>query len=376
MATIQKRVSKRTGKVKWRADYMDASGTRRAKTFDTKGEASEWLTSTQHQLKTGVHTPDSTSVSFTEAARLFIQRASRDKLERSTIRQYKTHLDLHLLPDLGSMKLSRMTTPMLEGFIDELEQAGRSRAMICKLLTTLRSVLSEAQRRGLIAQNVALAVKRRPNNRRNGHTALPTKEELNAIITHVEGRWRPLLLTLLFTGIRSSEARGLSWDDIDLERGVLQVRRRADRWNELGAPKSKAGCRTIPLAPMLRKELESWRLSFPRGDLNLVFPNGAGNIETLANIHRRGFAPLLKRLGIVDQKGKHRFRIHDLRHAAASLLIEEGWSPKKIQTVLGHSSIQMTYDTYEHLWDDHAADQDGIARIEQRLRNGSSSLPN
>ena len=367
MASIQKRVSKRTGKFTWRVDYKDAQGVRRAKSFDKKGDATDWKTKVENELKNGIHTPDSISPTFSDAAKLFLQRAERDNLENSTIRQYRSHLDIHLLPKLGGTKLSKITAPMLEVVFDNLEREGRSRAMVCKLLTTLRGVLSEAQRRGLIAHNAALVVKRRLTRRGNGSQVFPTKQELNAIITCAEGRWRPLFMTLIFTGIRSSELRGLTWQNVDIERGVLQINQRADKWNKLGPPKSAAGYRTVPLAPMLRAELESWRAKCPESAFDLVFPNGSGNVESLCNIHRRGFVPLLKRLGIINENGKHPFRMHDLRHAAASLLIEEGLSPKWIQTVLGHSSIQMTYDTYGHLWEDHETDQAAVAAIERNL---------
>ena len=71
--------------------------------------------------------------------------------------------------------------------------------------------------------------------------------------------------------------------------------------------------------------------------------------------------------GIVDLKGKPRFGIHALRHAAASLFIEQGWSPKKIQTILGHSSITMTFDVYGHLFQDLEADVALMEKVERDL---------
>ena len=63
------------------------------------------------------------------------------------------------------------------------------------------------------------------------------------------GNWRPLLLTAIFSGLRSSELRGLRWQDVDLKKGELQVHQRADRYNVIGKPKSKAGHRIVPLGP-------------------------------------------------------------------------------------------------------------------------------
>ena len=76
---------------------------------------------------------------------------------------------------------------------------------------------------------------------------------------HLDGRWRPLLLTAIFTGLRASELRGLRWSDVDLKRGELHVRQRADRYGEIGRPKSEAGERTVPLPPMVVTALREHR---------------------------------------------------------------------------------------------------------------------
>ena len=80
-----------------------------------------------------------------------------------------------------------------------------------------------------------------------------------------------------------------------------------------------------------------------------MFPNGRGNVENLGNISRRGFGPLQTKCEIVDD-GKPKYGIHALRHAAASLFIEQAMTSKRIQVIMGHSSIQMTYNTYGHLF--------------------------
>ena len=76
--------------------------------------------------------------------------------------------------------------------------------------------------------------------------------------------------------MRASELRGLIWDDVDLQHGQINVRRRADRFGTFGPPKSEAGTRSIPLSPLLLSALKQWRLACPKGELGLVFPNGAG----------------------------------------------------------------------------------------------------
>jgi integrase len=135
----------------------------------------------------------------------------------------------------------------------------------------------------------------------------------------------------------------------------------------MGAPKSRAGRRDILMTPMVRGTLTEWQKDCPKGPLGLVFPNGIGNPEGHANFYHRIFNPLMITCEIVDGEGKPRFSIHDLRHAAASLFIEQRWSPKKIQTVLGHSSINMTFDVYGHLFHDAEADVALMEKVERDL---------
>jgi integrase len=114
--------------------------------------------------------------------------------------------------------------------------------------------------------------------------------------------------------------------------------------------------------------LRLWRTSCPTGKLELVFPNGAGNIESHSNIIKRVWNPLQVVCGIVTDKGKARYNFHALRHAAASLFIAHlGWTPKRVQSVLGHASITMTFDRYGHLLTDHDGDREAMKKLEAAI---------
>ena len=108
----------------------------------------------------------------------------------------------------------------------------------------------------------------------------------------------------------------------------------------------------------LEERLKEWRLACPKGPLKLVFPNGVGKVESHANIANRGWYPLQIEAGIVGSDGSAKYGIHAMRHFFASWAIEQRFSPKRVQSLLGHSSIQMTFDVYGHLFpsleDDHA----------------------
>ena len=384
MASVRKRTWTSRGEIKtaWVADYFDQSGTRRLKTFERKKDADGWLVDARGEVKRGVHTPESTSITVGEAADLWIEKADLDKLERSTLRQYRAHADLHIKPKIGAMKLAQLTAPSIESFRDELLKSG-SRAMARKVLASLKGILGEAQRRGLIAHNPASAVRidarRREQRKIAAGVDFPSKQEVQTMVAKTEGRWRPLLITAIFTGMRASELRGLTWNDVDFEERVIHVRQRANLWGEIGAPKSAAGARQIAMSPMVVNTLKEWRIGCPRlkqgegeeGRLWFVFPAGSGKVESHANILNRGFYALQLAEGItkpdplagaVGADGnivlRPKYGLHALRHFFASWAIEQGFAPKRLQVMLGHSSIQMTFDVYGHLFpnleDDHA----------------------
>lgn len=177
-------------------------------------------------------------------------------------------------------------------------------------------------------------------------------------------------MTAVFTGMRASEMRGLRWEDVDLAAGTITVRQRADRYCAIGAPKSKAGERAIPIGPFVVNTLREWRLA--QGGGELVFANSVGKIAYHANIWR-ALQPIQVAAGVVGPDGKAKYTgLHALRHFYASWCINRvadgglGLPAKMVQARLGHSSITLTMDVYGHLF---ASDDDGaeLAAAERAL---------
>jgi integrase len=363
MATVRKRTweTKDGISTAWLVDYRDGAGRRRFMSFERKKDAEDALAEVTVEVKRGIHTPARDSMTVAEAAEIWMERGESEKLERGTLRNYREHVDKYVVPELGGEKLARLTTPRIEAYKDSLMRT-RSRDQAAKILTTLKGILSEAQRRGLVAQNVAqpvkVSVRKRDRRKLEIGRDIPSKEEIRSILDAAEGRWRPLLISAVFTGMRASELRGLRWSDVDFDKKVAHVRQRADYWGDMGSPKSEAGQRQIPLSPMVINALREWKLACPKGEADLVFPNGAGRVELHSNIAHRGFGAIQRRAGMVDEDDRHKYGMHSLRHFCASWLIEQGFAPKRIQEWLGHSSITMTFDRYGHLFpnleDDHA----------------------
>jgi integrase len=367
MASIRKRKFGQD-KEAWIVDYKDQHGKRHVKTFATKKDAERWKVDALHEVSLGTHTAASVSKTVEEVWQLWLKESEANNLEFGTIRQRRQHLVHHVAPFLGTTRLSSLTQPLLYDFDSALRNAGRSVAMRRIVITSLKTCLSFAQGRGLVAQNVARGVRIKKDDRESSGPLragvdFPTMAELNVLIDKAEGRWRPFVVTAIFTGMRLSELRGLTWADVDLDAGTIHVRRRADQWNNIGPPKSKAGKRDIPLAPIVINTLRQWRLACPPGVLGLVFPTAAGTIVRMSTCHH-SWAQLLKRCALPH------YNFHMLRHTAASLFIKHlKWTPKKLQAVMGHASINMTFDRYGHLFEDVTADREDMAKIEAAVRS-------
>jgi integrase len=265
------------------------------------------------------------------------------------------------------LRLSQLTVPLVRSFLDRLSAGGTSAALVRRARTQLGALLADAQERGLVAQNVVYSMRRasaeggqRHQHRPEIGVDIPAPDEIRAIIAKLEtsaGRYRPLLLTAIFTGLRASELRGLRWADVDLKAGELRVRQRADRYNRIGPPKSKAGTRTVPLPPMLVSVLREHRLACVNGELGLAFPTTRGGVERLTAIITRGWHPVQIAAGVIDADGSAKYPgLHSLRHFYASWCINRRADGglelpvKVVQTRMGHASIQITSDVYGHLF--------------------------
>jgi integrase len=361
-------VSRGERKEAWVVDYVDQRGDRHIKTFERKRDADAYHATVRVDVRAGIHTADSRSVTVAEAGRLWVEGAAAAKLERATIEQYEQHLRLHIAPLIGDVKLTQLSVPMARSFEDQLAK-DRSPVMVRVVMRSLGAILADAQERGLVAQNVVHNLRRarrgngkaRVDKRQRGRLKvgvdIPTPAEISAIIAHLTGTHRPLLLTSIFTGLRSSELRGLRWQDIDLKRAVLHVRQRADCYCQIGRPKSAAGERTVPLPPLLVNTVREWKLACPKSERDLAFPNGRGNPEYRSDIVCRSYHPAQIAAGVVNAKGRAKYGgLHALRHFYASWCINRRVDGglelplKLVQARLGHASIQMTADRYGHLF--------------------------
>jgi integrase len=183
---------------------------------------------------------------------------------------------------------------------------------------------------------------------------IPSADEVRKLIDNA-GRLRPLIMLAAFAGLRSSELRGLRWADVDLVRGEIAIRQRADRYNVIGKLKSAAGSRTVPVGPLVVSALREQRLACPKGALDLVFPGPAGEALSYAALYE-SFNRAQVRAGLTLKVRQPKYGLHSLRHFYASWCVNRRVDGglelplRLIQERLGHASIKMTADVYGHLF--------------------------
>jgi integrase len=182
---------------------------------------------------------------------------------------------------------------------------------------------------------------------------------MRMVIAKADEKLRLMLIFAASTGARAGEQWAARWKDVDLDKCELRINRRVDAYGEEGAPKSKAGVRTVPLSAQLVAALKEWKVrsKFSKPE-DLIFPNRRGGHIGHANLVKRFFQPLF------EGAPSMRFTWHGLRHFAVSTWIEAGMKPKAIQTFAGHASLQITMDRYGHLFpsEDHKKAMDQIGK--------------
>jgi len=357
----------------WIADFTDGTGKRHIRTFPQKKKADAYEATVKVAVHAGTHVSLDGSITIAEAAENWIKRVEANGMrgdgpaERATVRQYREHVDLHIVPRIGKLKLAKLTKKDIENFRDGLlkKEDGEgtpkplSRELAVKVLTSLKSLLKVAGV-GHLAADVTLGTKKRQKRKLEIGRDIPETGEIKRLIDAAKkhdnnGKRHTLLLTAALTGLRASELRGLPWSAVDLKAEELHVRQRADRWNVIGPPKTAESRRTIPLAPDLLLALKYWKLACPKSNHNLVFPTSTGAVEHHKNMSR-SVETVMKAAGVVDKSGEPKYALHAFRHFFASWCInpkERGGRelPVKVaQTLLGHSSVVMTLDRYGHLF--------------------------
>jgi len=280
--------------------------------------------------------------------------AKRASVRPSTWRRYEASVRLHLLPNIGHLRLTQLGPADLQALYADRLAAGLSAMTVRHIHALLHEALGRAEAWGFASRNVARLVQP-PRAARHEMSALRPDQARLLIETAHGDRLEALYVLALTTGMREGELLALRWSDVDLDGASIQVRaslQRTDAGYDFAETKTARSRRQISLTrtaiDALRRHragqaADRLRVGASWEDMNLVFPNETGRPLDPSNLLRRGFYPLLARAGLP------RVRFHDLRHTAASLMLGRGVHPKIVSEMLGHSQIAVTLDLYSHV---------------------------
>lgn len=366
------------------ADFRDAHGKRHVEAskgpFGSEAEerlaAHALLVKRLSEVSRDQYDPETRQLTFGAAVDRFLR--SKVNLRPSTLRGYESLAQLYLVPYFGGWKIQSITTadieryrfdmtqgvpsPILDARLRRIREANpkwsqarakqesRRRAIgtrtVNKSLTLLTMILNYACRHRWIDVNPAQYVERLKDSRRSLEKPIDENilapDEVKRLIDAADIPYRLIIQVAVFTGMRQGEILGLQWGDVDWNRRQFYVRR---TWKE-GAfhePKTRASIRRVDIPEFLTLRLKEWRLQCPKGEMDLVFANGAGQPYGHSNLLQRGFYPALRRAGI------RKVRFHDLRHTFASLLIANGEDIVRVSRLLGHASPNITLGIYSHM---------------------------
>lgn len=234
-------------------------------------------------------------------------------------------------------------------------EAGYAASTVQHLYVVLHDALDGAVRLGLVTGNVADMVKA-PRVKRH-EFAIYSEAQARQLLDAAAGdRLEAVLVLALTTGMREGELDTLQWRDVDLDGGTLRVRRTLQRtaegyrWDDVKTAHSRRriALPEVAIAALRRRRVrqaeERLQLGEAWQDLDFVFTDAIGN--RLSRDHfdtDRWYGSVVKRAGLPM------IRFHDLRHTAATLLLERGVNPKMVSEMLGHSSVAVTLSLYGHV---------------------------
>ncbi len=286
-------------------------------------------------------------------------------MTRNTLEQRSSSVRNHIKPFLGNRKLTELTGPMIQIWVDELKANGRKSTSLLKTaVSILRLSIADAQRYGLVGRNIVKELPPDLGPKREKPVAIPHKEQIRRIMSVVASspRERIIVELAVFTGMRLGEILGLDWKSVNFDRKLISVKYSADKWKEIGAPKTFNGYRDLPVPSGLLARLRELRGDAAASDT--VIRTLRGTIMSQTEWQSWFWPKILRKAGL-DDKGGTRLVTHSLRHFAASLYIEAGLPPKRVQYLMRHSSIQMTFDRYGHLFPDGGESARAIESIER-----------
>ena len=336
----------------WRAQVSTENGRRISHDFATRIEAQAWLRNMQNQLEQGYdYAGGKTSLANYLAAWLVTSRLS---LRKKTADQYERIINKHIVPRIGSIALKDLSLSRIEQFYGELLLANVGIRSVRVIHSILHRALNKAVKYDLVVKNPAHGAAL-PKYKQAEMKYLDESQVPVFLVAASGSPYEALYYLAITTGMRQGELFGLQWSDLHWNDALLYVQRQSQRaagkghWFE--EPKTRAGKRIIKLGESTMQKLrehrerQQWQKAFAGErwqEYDLIFPSSVGTPGDPSNL-RKDF------LGILDRAGLPKIRFHDLRHTAASLMLNRNIPAIVVSKRLGHAKPSTTLDIYGHL---------------------------
>jgi integrase len=339
---------------RWRAAITlhlpDGQARRRYLSARTKREVQQRAAELHEQARRGVSLEPG-RLTVADWLEDWLRTVAAPGVKATTLQTYRTTVRVHLIPALGGHRLTALSALHIQRFYARLVAQGYAPKTVQDIHSVLSSALNAARRMRLIPTSPAadVTLPRRPREERR----TLTDEQAMQLLEAAEAAGDPLTalwFVAAYTGMRKGECLGLSWRDVDLDRGLLHVRQqlnRIDHRKVLTDPKGR-GMRTIPIATPAVDALRAHRLRQAEQrlaagvgwqDSGLVFtpPDGTPIEPTRVNVL---FDRAIARAGVL------RITFHELRHTTATLLLAAGVPLPVVSAILGHAGVQITAAVY------------------------------
>jgi integrase len=271
-----------------------------------------------------------------------IRPKNRQRYKPSTIRNYDQHVRKRISPmPLGSMKVREIRRLDVQEFVDELLAEGLSPSTVHNILNPIQTFYRRAQGREELSHNPTMRLEV-PSAASPRPKRIASREEATELLAPLTAGEKPIWATAFYAGLRRGELQALRCCDVDLAACSISVERAWDQYEGVIDPKSESSWRTVPLLATLRDILDGHISRTRRGGEDLLFgrTKQAPFVSSTINNHAQERWEALRLRAIT---------LHECRHTFASLLIDAGANPKALQTFMGHSNIQTTFDIYGHL---------------------------
>jgi integrase len=344
------------GDGRWQASYTAADGRRRIVTMpkgSTKSQCRDALRRAIRGAEDGHRPVDGrlTVGGWLDAwLSDYVAGGTRPK-RPGTVASYTSVVNTHLRPRLGRVVLSRLTREDVHDALAGIAATGVSPSTTAHVFHILRIALNEAVRSDLVRGNVCMRV--RPPETRPPVISPWDAHEINRFLDSLEGdRHAPFFMLAIASGLREGELLGLTWSDVDWSAGTLTVGRQLLRGGTFGPPKSDAGLRTIGLSELAIYALRSQRRQQAEARLRAGarWSNERDLVFTTTTGSHLGIRPIWHAFReATDRASVRRIRLHDLRHACATLMLTAGEELAVISKVLGHADYGTTLKVYAHL---------------------------